>query len=128
MKVAVQEENVRMSKITLDLDFSSHLSLDFPLHQLLLVHDLQSTDKAVLTLAGQINTPKLAFAEGLTYLKHTKMENLGDWSCNLFNCLARSRILAVLPLGPVLVLSWHIVSAYMLIDLLLLTRQDHFDR
>lgn len=72
VKVAVQAQDVRMSKIHLDLDLSAQLLFHLVLHQFALVHALERDDVAFVGPASgahHVDTAELALAERTAHFK-----------------------------------------------------------
>ena len=76
VEVTVEADNIRMSQIAVDLDFSPYLLFDLSLLQLTLMEDLQRAEKSSRSLFGQIYATELALTEWFSNLKHPKMELL----------------------------------------------------
>lgn len=66
VKVSEKSENVGVTKVALNLDFSSQLMLDLSFDQLLLVEDLQTDNIFGAFLTCKIDTTIFAFAKWLS--------------------------------------------------------------
>ena len=73
VEVTIESENVWVPQITVNLNLSPHLFLHFSLLQFALVEDLESADETRGSLLGQINSPKLSLAQGLSDLEHSQV-------------------------------------------------------
>lgn len=76
MEMAIEAEDVGMTKINVDLDFSADLLLDLPLLQLTLVEDFQGANEACGPLFRKVYSAEFALSKRLADLKHAKMKLL----------------------------------------------------
>lgn len=76
MEVAIQLEDVGVPQIALNLNLSSNLLLHTTMLQLVLVKDLQSTNKTSGPLTCEVHASELSLSEWSTDLEHAKVELL----------------------------------------------------
>lgn len=76
VEVAVKSQDVRMTEVALNFDFTSDLFLHAALLQLRFVQDLERAYETRRALLCQVNPAELSLSQGLSNLKHSEMELL----------------------------------------------------
>lgn len=78
VEVPKQLQDIGVAQIALDLNLATHLLLHAAAClQLVLVEDLEGADEARLALACQVDSAKLALAEGAADFEHAEVERFG---------------------------------------------------
>lgn len=76
VEVSIEPQDVRVTKVALDLDLTPNLFLYPSLLQFGLVKDLKCTNESGRSLLGQIDPAKFSLSQGLANLEHSKVKFL----------------------------------------------------